>query len=300
MSPSRRPLPTDDASMVPPPSRTSRLGVCSWSLQPVSVDDLARKLNATGLGAVQLALAPLCCGDWDADLTRQRLAGGRVRIVSGMMSMAGEDYSTLDSIRSTGGLRPDAQWESNLTAATECARVAAHLELDLVSFHAGFLPHEDADPERLVLLDRLRTVIDLFADEGVHVALETGQETAGTLLGVLDELDRPTAGVNFDPANMILYGMGDPVQALELLAPHVRQIHVKDARSAVQPGSWGEEVRVGTGEVDWDAFFGLVRERLPGVNLIIEREAGTDRISDVISAAEVLRRHGLMATGGAR
>lgn len=286
--------------MSPPPSRTSRLGVCSWSLQPVSADDLSRKLTATGLTAVQLALGPLCSGAWDVDVTRQRLSGARVRIVSGMMAMAGEDYSTLDSIRATGGLRADALWDTHRATAAEHARMAARLELDLVSFHAGFLPHDAADPERAVLIDRLRTVVDLFADEGVHVALETGQETAETLLGVLREVDRPTAGVNFDPANMLLYGMGDPVAALELLAPQVRQIHIKDARLSQTPGSWGDEVPVGTGEVDWKAFTHVIRERLPGVDLLIEREAGSDRIADVCTAADVLRRHGVVPARSAR
>jgi sugar phosphate isomerase/epimerase len=269
-------------------------------LQPVSADDLVRKVTATGLTNVQLALSPLRSGEWDADTTRQRLQGARVRIVSGMMSMVGEDYSTLDTIRETGGLRPDAHWEANRAAAADCARLAAQLDLDLVSFHAGFLPHERSDPERAVLLDRLRTVVDLFADEGVHVALETGQESARTLLGVLEELGRPTAGVNFDPANMLLYGMGDPVAALELLATHVRQIHVKDARASAHPGAWGEEVPVGTGEVDWTAFMSLVQQRLPGVDLLIEREAGTDRIADVCTAADVLRRNGFVTARNAR
>jgi sugar phosphate isomerase/epimerase len=273
---------------------TSQIGVCSWSLQPVSPDDLVRKVTSTGLSRVQLALAPLRGREWDVEETQQRLADAGLSVVSGMMSMAGEDYSTLDSIRVTGGLRPDAHWESNLASAAECARLAAHLKLDLVSFHAGFFPHERNDSEREVLADRLQRVVDVFAGEGVHVALETGQETADTLLDVLEDIDRPTVGVNFDPANMLLYGMGDPVQALDRLALHVRQIHVKDARRAAQPGSWGEEVPVGSGEVDWKAFLGLVGERLPGVKLLIEREAGADRVADVRTASDVLSEHGFL------
>ncbi|MDG2149648.1 MAG: sugar phosphate isomerase/epimerase [Planctomycetota bacterium] len=271
---------------------TSHIGVCSWSLQPVSPKDLVQKLMSTGLPCVQLALAPLRRGEWDVEETEQRLSDEGLGVVSGMMSMAGEDYSTLDSIRITGGLRPDAHWKSNLVSAGECARLASRLKLDLISFHAGFLPHDRSDPEREVLLDRLRKVVDVFAEEGVHVALETGQETADTLLDVLADIDRPTAGVNFDPANMLLYGMGDPVLSLDRLARHVKQIHVKDAHRSAQPGSWGEEVPVGTGEVDWKAFFELVSERLPGVNLLIEREAGADRIGDVRTASALLGNHG--------
>ncbi len=138
---------------------------------------------------------------------------------------------------------------------------------------------------------------DLFAAEGVRLALETGQEEAQTLLGVLDELERETVGVNFDPANMILYGMGDPVAALRILGARVLQIHVKDAVASAVPGTWGEEVRVGTGQVDWPAFFAVIEEQGLDVDLMIEREAGDDRVADMRVARElVLAARGRGAT----
>ncbi|HIA27537.1 MAG TPA: hypothetical protein EYN79_05370, partial [Planctomycetes bacterium] len=88
---------------------------------------------------------------------------------------------------------------------------------------------------------------------GVKLALETGQESAATLEGALEALGRSDVGVNFDPANMILYGMGNPVEALVRLAPRVAQIHIKDALASEVAGEWGSEVVVGTGEVDWQA-----------------------------------------------
>jgi sugar phosphate isomerase/epimerase len=141
-----------------------------------------------------------------------------------------------------------------------------------------------------VLLRRLRQVVDVFADQGVHLAFETGQETADTLLHALAELDRPRAGVNFDPANMLLYGMGDPIAALGLLAPHVRQIHIKDARRTKTPGTWGEEVPAGTGEVNWKQFFAVVAERELSVDLMIEREAGNDRVGDIVTARKLVEQ----------
>ncbi len=275
--------------------RDSQLGVCSWSLQPESVDDLLRKVGATGLGAVQLELEPLRSGAWDLATTRERLMGARVQTLSGMLSMAGEDYSSLESIRVTGGVRCDATWETNRAAAADCARIARELDLDLVSFHAGFLPHDPQDAESAVLLSRVGEVVDAFADEGVHVALETGQESAEVLSEFLLRLDRPTVGVNFDPANMLLYGMGDPVQALEHLAVFVRQVHLKDARRSELPEQWGQEVPLGAGEVDWPAFFAVLQARLPSVNLLIEREAGDDRVADVCTARDVALRHGGLA-----
>lgn len=208
-----------------------------------------------------------------------------------MMAMAGEDYTTLESIARTGGLRRDELWTEHRAHAAAVATLAAEAGLDLVTFHAGLLPEEADDPERGVLLDRLRAIADTFGAYGVRLGLETGQETADTLARVLDELDRPNVGVNFDPANMILYGKGDPVAALERLAPRVVQIHVKDAIPTATPGTWGREVPVGDGVVDWPRFMAIGTAIEPPVDFVIEREAGPDRADDVRRAADMVRSH---------
>ena len=268
---------------------TRRLGVCSWSLQPTAPENLARKVRDCGLSHVQLALGPLRTGQWDVGATVDALDAQTITIVSGMMSTHGEDYSTLATIRETGGLRPDRHWKRNLGAAREDAELARRLGLDLVTFHAGFLPEERGDPERAKLLDRLRQVCDVFHERGVSLGFETGQESAATLSEVLAELDHPAAGVNFDPANMILYGMGEPVAALQLLREHVRQVHVKDALPTRVAGTWGEEVPAGHGAVDWQGFLALVREL--GVDLMIEREAGSERVNEIRGARQLVERH---------
>lgn len=266
-----------------------RLGVCSWSLRPGSPAELAELVGATGLRAVQLALDPLRTGELGVAETTAALARAGVVVASGMMAMAGEDYSTLESIRRTGGVAPDATWEENLVAAAANARLAGSLGIGLVSFHAGFLPHDPADPRRAILRERVRRVAAAFEERGVEVALETGQESADTLLGLLPELGG-RVGVNFDPANLVLYGVGEPVAALRLLLPCVRQVHVKDARPARRAGEWGTEVPVGEGAVDWPAFFAVLAGRRPGMDLMIERESGTERVADVRRARELVER----------
>ncbi len=271
-----------------------RLGVCSWSLRAEKLADLCALVREVGVAHVQLGLDPVAKGAWRAEDVRAAFADAGLAVRSGMMGTIGEDYTTLDTIRETGGVRPTRHWEANLAHANACADAARELGLDLVSFHAGFLPHEAGDPERAVLVDRLRQVADAFAERGVRVAFETGQETAETLLGVLAEIDRETVGVNFDPANMLLYAMGDPVEALRLLAPHVFQVHVKDAVRTGVPGTWGEEVTVGTGEVDWSAFFGVLDGAGLGVDLMIEREAGDARVADMRAARALLEGLGVV------
>jgi L-ribulose-5-phosphate 3-epimerase len=265
------------------------VGCCSWSLRPESPRDLAEKLTAVGARNVQLALEPLRSGEWEFGETSAVLEKAGVAVVSGMMSMVAEDYSTLDAIRQTGGVRPDTTWEQNLAAARDNAAIAKRFGMKLVTFHAGFLPHDVDDPERAKLLDRIRRIAEAYAANDVHVGLETGQETAGTLLAVLRELDRPTIGVNFDPANMILYDMGEPIGALSKLAPYVLQLHFKDANRTKRRGEWGEEVTVGTGEVDWRRLLAVVRDRAIPQQFFFEREAGDDRVGDLRRGMEFLK-----------
>jgi sugar phosphate isomerase/epimerase len=272
-----------------------RLGCCSWSLRPDSPVDLAAKVSKVGVSAVQLALDPLRTERWSLDETVSTLSAAGIEIRSGMMTTQGEDYSTLETIRQTGGVRLDEHWDANLTAADANARVAATLGLELVTFHAGFIPHDPADQLHSVMIERLRAVVDGFAARGVKVAFETGQETAETLAAALDQLDRPEVGVNFDPANMILYGMGDPVDALRRLAPRVRQIHLKDALPAAKPGTWGKEVPVGSGAVDWPAFFRETKAARLAGDLMIEREAGESRIPDMRRARDLVTRLATLA-----
>ncbi len=267
-----------------PPSRRRRLGVCSWSLQPTSPADLVSKVTQTGLSNVQLALDPIRLGDWDVQTTLKTFDESGLAIVSGMMTTRGEDYTTLESIRDSGGVRPDEHWESNKRNAIENAVIAQRLGVSLVTLHAGFLPHHPRDPERRKIMSRLRAIIDIFDSHNINVAFETGQETAEVLLDVLTQLNRPNAGVNFDPANMVLYGMGDPVTALSLLAPYVQQIHIKDAIATTCSGTWGTEVPVGKGDVAWEKFFEVIKAREIECDFMIEREAGSDRIEEIIAA----------------
>ena len=268
-------------------SIADRLGVCSWSLQPSGVDDLIEKLMAVGIMKVQLALIELATvPEWST--AGRILTDAGVKIVSGMFTCIGEDYSSLDAIRVTGGIVPDETWEDNWANITAVADVASGLGVSLVSFHAGFLPESTDDPNYAKLTERIRRIARLFAEKGLDLALETGQEDAETLKGFLDSLAEANVGVNFDPANMILYGKGDPVAAVKTLMPYLRQVHIKDALPTDTPGTWGSEEVVGTGAVDWDAFLTALDEGGFKGAMCIEREAGDDRVGDISTARDFI------------
>jgi sugar phosphate isomerase/epimerase len=248
-------------------------------------------VERSGLHAVQLHLNPVFNNHAIWGSVGHVLGVRGIRIVSGMFNTIGEDYSTLESIRRTGGIVPDQHWEANWTIVENAARAAVDLGLKIVSSHAGFLPKDPADPAFVKIVERVARIGARFAKGGVALLMETGQERPDTLLRFLQAVHQrgaTTVGVNFDPGNMILYAMGDPIAALHKLLPYVGQVHIKDAIPTKQPGTWGQEVAVGQGQVDWRALIELLRGSQFHGAMVIEREAGPDPVADIRAAVDFL------------
>lgn len=265
-----------------------RLAICTWSLQPENPEELIQTVKEIGIPRIQCGLDPLRADPkvWGsfADLCDKN----DIQLISGMVMTEGEDYSTLDSIKRTGGVVPDETWDTNWKNIQIMAQIAKDLGLNFVSFHAGFIPHEETDPSYPKLVDRICKIADLFGDKGITLGFETGQEDAETLNAFLTKLNRANVGVNFDPANMLLYDKGDPIEAVKALGPWLRQCHIKDANKTKVPGTWGEEVVAGTGEVDWVGFFKALKEVKYEGDFAIEREAGDQRAADIKAGKEYI------------
>jgi sugar phosphate isomerase/epimerase len=267
------------------------IGVCSWSLQVTSVPELKRLLDQLGTDVVQIA-----CGDphhaaWvEGERMPEAALIAGFRMTGAMLGFPGEDYTTPQTIQKTGGfgdptLRPERL--ERFKWALERTRTLGLTDLML---HAGFLP-EPGDPDRKSFLDTLAKVSGLAEAKGVTVAFETGQETADLLRRTLDELNCGNLKVNFDPANMLLYEKGDPIRAVEILGPDIRSVHVKDAVRTKVPGTWGEEVPLGQGQVDIKRFVKTLKKVGYQGPLCIEREVGNqqERMRDIAHGIRFLR-----------
>jgi L-ribulose-5-phosphate 3-epimerase len=267
------------------------LGVCSWSLQVTSVAELKRLLDGLGTDVTQIA-----CGDphhasWeegDGMPAAARAAG--LRMTGAMLGFPGEDYTTPQTIKATGGFGDPATRAERLERLQWALERTVALGLSDLMLHAGFLP-EPSDPDRRPFLDTLARAGRLAADKGITLAFETGQETAALLRRTLDDLKAPNLKVNFDPANMLLYDMGDPIRAVEVLGPDIRSVHVKDARRPGVKGQWGEEVPLGQGEVDIKTFVQTLKKVGYTGPLVVEREVGDQpaRVRDIAHGLNFLR-----------
>ena len=125
----------------------------------------------------------------------------------------------------------------------EIADFARLLGCDVVALHLGFVPHDRDAPLYKEAVAVTRELCDHCLANAQRLHLETGQESADALLRFIGDVERWNLFVNFDPANMILYGSGEPIAALRKVGPYVRSVHCKDARWAARPGEeWGAEV----------------------------------------------------------
>jgi L-ribulose-5-phosphate 3-epimerase len=271
----------------PAPSRPNVVGVCSWSLQVGSVAELKGLLADLEVDATQIA-----CGDphhasWSEGdgMPAAALASG-LQLTGAMLGFPGEDYTSPQTIKASGGFGNPADRPERLERLVWAIDRTLALGLTDLMLHAGFLPGLD-DPGRSSMLDTLAKAAHLAQGKGITLAFETGQETAALLRQTLDDLKAPNLKVNFDPANMLLYDMGDPIRAVEILGPDIRSVHVKDANRPTVPGAWGQEVPLGSGQVDIPRFLKTLRAVGYTGPLMVEREVGDQaaRIRDI--------RHGL-------
>ncbi|MGE3804516.1 MAG: sugar phosphate isomerase/epimerase family protein [Gemmataceae bacterium] len=259
------------------------IGVCSWSLQVKNVPELKKLMGELGIDVVQIA-----CGDphhasWDeGDAMPEAARKAGFRMVGAMLGFPGEDYTTPETIKHSGGFGNPKTRAERMERLKWGLQRTSDLGLADIMFHAGFIP-EPGDADRKPFLDTLAQAAGLAKEKGITIAFETGQETADLLRKTLDELKCPNVKVNFDPANVLLYEMGDPLRAVEILGPDIRSVHVKDAVPTKVPGTWGDEVPLGQGTVNIKKFLATLKKVGYQGPLLIEREVGDQpqRVKDI-------------------
>ena len=163
--------------------------------------------------------------------------------------------------------------------------------ISAVQSHAGFIPENPNDPVYKEAIGALREVVAYCRGNGQNFRYETGQETPITLVRAIQDVGLDNQGVNFDLANLILYGKANPVDAIELLAPYVQGIHAKDGLWPTNPKELGKEVPIGTGKVDFPRIIARLKQLHYQGAVTIEREiSGPQQIEDVRAAIAYLQR----------
>jgi sugar phosphate isomerase/epimerase len=209
----------------------------------------------------------------NADAFLKRLAQYGIKLTAVFGGFEGESYADIPTVARTVGLVPPETRAARTQEMKEIADFAKLLGCNTVALHIGFVPHDPADPLYTQVVAVAREVCDHCAKNGQSLNLETGQESADDLLRFIGDTARPNLFINFDPANMILYGTGEPIAALKKVGRYVRSVHCKDGKWAKNPGQeWGQEVPLGEGDVGMENYLRTLKEIGYDGPLTIERE----------------------------
>jgi sugar phosphate isomerase/epimerase len=267
------------------------IGVMFWA----GGDPAATLRELTGLGVHcgQMGIP----GDYalagEAEKWKRALDEADFTVVTVFAAYNGESYADLAAVQKTVGFIPPATRQEREARTQEVSGFAAAIGAPGIATHIGFVPEDRHQPDYLAVRDMVRRVCDFAARSHQTFALETGQEPAPILLDFFREVAKSNLRINFDPANLILYGSGDPIEALALLGKHVVTVHCKDgdwpAKNA--PGSLGSERPLGQGSVGIGRFLAQLKKVGYQGPLTIEREASdpVERLAGIRGAIALLK-----------
>lgn len=248
----------------------------------ISNDPNAAMAKVSELG---LPTSQIFVRDFEPGLaTRLRQALERYQIEATSLVVGGPGKEVWDFYQGplTIGLVPRETRTPRIAHIKKASDLAKECGISAVQTHCGFIPENPNDPLYAETVAAMRDVVSYCKQNGQNFRYETGQETPITLVRAIQDVGLDNQGVNFDVANLILYGKANPVDAIEILAPYVQGIHAKDGFWPTNPKQLGEEVPIGKGKVD----FPQIIERLKQLDyrgaITIEREiSGPQQLEDV-------------------
>jgi sugar phosphate isomerase/epimerase len=258
--------------------------------------DQVSEMRALGVRCGQLGIpgdfemTAAAAAQWKAALAREDFT-----VVTVFAAYTGESYADIPTVQRTVGFIPRHSRAEREARTLALSDFAAALGVGSIACHIGFVPEDTADPDYAGVRDLVARICDRAARNGQTFALETGQEPADVLLRFIGDVGRTNLRINFDPANMILYGTGEPIAALRTLANQVASVHCKDGEwppSGV-PGALGTERPLGQGSVGIERFVRTLQEIGFTGPLNIEREAENqqERLRDMRDAVVLLRSY---------
>ena len=254
------------------PLREMEIGLMFWGEDdPVAS---LREVKSLGIRCGHLGIAGGIALEGAAAKWKQALEQEDFVVTSLVGSFNGESYADVPTVRDTVGYLPAGSRQDREARTYQLIELGAALGAPSYCCHAGYIPEDPADADYQAVVEICRRIADRAARFQMNFALETGQEPPKVLVDFIRAVDRPNLKINFDPANIILYGVGDPIEALDMLAPWIVSVHCKDGiwPPRDKPGALGTEKPLGQGEVGIERFIAKLKEIGYKGALTIERE----------------------------
>lgn len=270
-------------------TRRPRLGVVVGVAGKHTPDEAIARVKAFGLPTCQVSV----------DMSPAGLAGplrqalDKYGVEATAVMTLGEGPFVWDFYRgpATIGIVPRATRPARIDALKRASDLAHECGIKAVHTHCGFIPEDPHDPLYDEAVAAVREVASHCRANGQTFLMEAGQETPITLLRTIEDTGLDNIGVNLDTANLILYGKGDPVGALDVVGKHVRGLHAKDGLYPTNPKHLGKEVAIGSGRVNFAAVMAQLHQLGYTGPITIEREtSGAQQEADIRASKVYLER----------
>ena len=238
---------------------------------------------------VQLPYPPRFDNAEGIEAIRDAVRQTGVAITTVFCGFEGESYADIPTAINCNGLVPEETRAARVEKIEKISEFTSELAVERIGAHIGFIPGDKSDPRFDALVETVRGVCDSLAARNQKFALETGQETSETLKTFIEEVARPNLKVNFDPANMILYGTEPPIPATERLMKWIDGVHCKDGTWPTEKDKLGHEVPFGEGDVAAVLWLQTLIDGGYRGPLTIEREiSGPEQMEGILAAKKVI------------
>ncbi len=251
-----------------------------------------KRVKSLGIPTCQMYIPP---EEWHSEskmeAIRKAVSETGVKITCFFCHFKGESYVNVPTIKKTVGLRNPNTRQERIEKIFTFSDFAKKLNVPALAGHIGFIPENKDDPDYEGMVQAVRKIADHCRENGQKFALETGQEKASVLSMFIEDVNRLNTGVNFDPANMLLYDAGDPIEALDILGRYVIAVHCKDGKHPERRRGLGKEYPLGEGNVGIERFINKLKEIGYTGSLTIEREiSGEQQTKDILKAKKLLEK----------
>lgn len=267
-----------------------KIGVLVLLTKDTDISAEIKKVYDLGLESCQI-----CC--WDMSLMTDEIAKAineskekyGIEISTFWCGWSGPGVWNFYDGPLTLGLVPEAYRHIRLGELMSGSDFAKKIGVENMATHVGFIPENPATSEYNSLISCLRELANYVKSNGQYFLFETGQETPVTLRRAIEDIGTDNLGINLDPANLILYGKANPIDALEVFGEFVRDIHGKDGCYPTDGKNLGMETPLGDGKVNYPKFIAKLKEIGYDKYITIEREiSGDEQIKDIKKAKSLL------------
>lgn len=273
-----------------------KIGVLIELCKNTDIDEKFRELKEMGLDSCQLV-----CWDRElfhsrtvAEVVNQAVEQHQVQITAFWCGWEGRKVWDFYEGQLTLGLVPAEYRADRLKMLMEGSDFAKEIHIQDFATHVGYMPENPYDREYQGILTACKAIVEKCRENGQNFLFETGQETPITLKRAIQDIEKDlgkgNVGINLDPANLLMYGKANPVDALEVFGEYVRGIHGKDGMYPTDGHFLGKEVPLGEGKVNYPAFVRKLKEIGYEGDITIEREiSGEEQKKDIVRAVKILK-----------